>query len=261
MSCDCFPECFYGVTTTLAFILAFALCLYNTKHVYFRRKDLVSYFVTMAPVAIFGARLMYVLVFPQRFRTFYHYIALHEGGFVFYGGFLGVFIISFVFARIKKLDIERLFDLCAPSMALGHAVGRVGCLLNSCCYGIPTKSVQIYRISTDLPSVYRHPTQLYEIAFLLLLAGVLQKLLGFKYRIKDHCGGIVAGIYLISYTLWRFLVEFIRGDNRGAFYTGLQLSVSQVISLGLLVVATAWMYRCIIKNSGKHNEQVRKMDS
>ncbi len=149
-------------------------------------------------------------------------------GMTFYGGLIGgalTFIIVFftVIKRIHKDDAYFMDCLViAPVIiTLCHAFGRIGCFCAGCCYGVETDSF----LGVQFPGMHYkvYPTQLFESAFLFLLTGVLY-LLTVKYRNKN-----TMPIYMISYGIWRFVIEFIRGDDRGGNILG--LSPAQFISI------------------------------
>src|SRR5947209_7911921 len=87
---------------------------------------------------ILGARSLYVITFwREQFagKPFWEMFMIQHGGLVFYGGFIGAVLAVVLYARLKKLQLWKVFDVLAPSLALGYSFGRVGCLLNGCCYG------------------------------------------------------------------------------------------------------------------------------
>lgn len=154
-----------------------------------------------------------------------------QGGLTFYGGFLAAIVTSVWVSRKKRMGILRVADLIAPYTALGLAFGRIGCFLNGCCYGSPT----------DLPwgvhfphrSGPVHPTQLYETLGALALFFVLRWGVAPRQQIQ----GRVFGALLAGYGVFRFLLEFLRDDARGAF---LSISTSQWVSLPLIAIG-AWL--------------------
>ena len=153
-------------------------------------------------------------------------------GMTFYGGLIGgagIFILGF-FIVIKKIHKEKAnFMDClviAPSIiTLCHAFGRIGCFMAGCCYGIETDSFLGVMFPGHHHKVY--PTQLFESFFLFLLTLVLY-ILAIKKRFKYSMP-----LYMISYGIWRFLIEFIRGDDRGGYILG--LSPAQFISIFIVI--------------------------
>ena len=177
---------------------------------------------------ILGGRLLYVLLQRDEFvRAPSEALALWHGGLIWYGGFLGGVLAGGLYIRSKGLDFLRVMDQFIPFLVLGHAIGRLGCFLNGCCYGKPT---QLWcGVTFPGQSVRVLPTQLFEAAGLVVLFGVLRRLQQPEWL--RHPGRLF-GLYLISYAVFRFLIEFLRGDQP-IWWAGLTLQ--QLISLGVVV--------------------------
>ncbi|MGM0598413.1 MAG: prolipoprotein diacylglyceryl transferase [Candidatus Rifleibacteriota bacterium] len=231
-----FSEWLYGILLTVAFISGLTIFYRNLSHSDLPGEIFIDVALITTISAIIGARTLYILLYPEQFNSLYEYIAVHEGGLVFYGGFLLAVICLILYCRLKKLSVSRLADIVAPSLALGHAIGRIGCFFNNCCYGKPTDSCHIYQLPSDPASLFRHPTQLYSSAFLFTLFIFLQKSQSYFPKSKIFKPGFISLVYILSYTFFRFLIEFLRGDNRGGFFTTLNLSVSQLISLVIFTI-------------------------
>lgn len=157
-------------------------------------------------------------------------------GMTFMGGLIGgvlTFLLgTFFFAKRKqKQNFWRIANIASLSVVLGHFFGRLGCFMAGCCYGKETDGIFGMKFPDLSHKVY--PTQLYEAIFLGLLFAALM-LLMFKFKRPN----ILMLVYLYSYAIFRFFIEFIRGDNRGAFLFGV-LSPSQVQSIIMLLVAVA----------------------
>lgn len=145
---------------------------------------------------IVGARAAYVILNWSDFASSpIEIVRLDHGGLVFYGG-LGGGLLTLLFSmRRFQLPSWKTLDLLAPPLVLAHAIGRIGCFLNGCCYG--------KRIGG-----FQHPTQLYEAGALVILLAVLLKME--KRGLKP---GNLSLTYGFLYGLWRFGVEFLRADN------------------------------------------------
>lgn len=148
-----------------------------------------------------------------------------HGGLAFYGGFLFAVPVGLWYARKKQLGVWRVADLVSPFIALGLFFGRMGCFLNGCCYGDECDLPWAVRFPGH--SIFRHPTQLYEAAGALALSAVLY--LGVRPR-KRADGQVFAGL-LVGYGVLRFLLEYVRADDRG-IWAG--LSTSQWIAIPLV---------------------------
>ncbi len=240
----------YGVLLTLAFSAGILLFWFNRPVGDEKGDHFINLSLLIAVFAIVGARVLYILLFPQYFNGWRDWLALHEGGLVFYGGFIGATLAVLIYTHHQNLSLSKVLDSLVPSLALGQAIGRLGCFSNHCCYGRPTEFCQFYHLPGDPAGVFRHPTQLYESAYMACIFLYLQLSLRHNRQQQRHANGYFAVTYIFAYTLFRFLIEFIRGDDRGGTILG--LSISQLVSLALLAVtATFCFYQ---KHSGKSNE-------
>jgi len=153
-------------------------------------------------------------------------------GLTIYGAVLGAALGVWVYSRISKQSFGYLADVLAPGIILAQAIGRVGCLLNGCCYGTETDifcAVIYSHPGSFAPvGVPVHPTQIYEIIFNLLLFVLLLRL---KDRFKPD--GSLFVIYLGLYSIWRFSISFVREGT--PFLFGMQQA--QVIALVVVLVA------------------------
>lgn len=155
---------------------------------------------------------------------------LAGNGFVVYGGIMGGALTAYVICRIKKLRFVEYFDLMLPSVALAQGFGRLGCFLAGCCYGRATDScigIAFTNSSFAPNGVKLIPAQLISSAGMFIIAAIL-----FVYARKKRRDGKVGALYLILYSIGRFLVEFLRNDHRGEIGA---LSTSQFISLFVIV--------------------------
>ena len=200
-----------------------------------------------------GAKLLMFFTegFPQHLSLNDAIDFLRSGG-VYYGGFLGGFLAVAILIRFYKLPFWKVADAFAPGVALGQAFGRQGCFSAGCCWGKETllpwgvhfteagheyTGVPIY--GPDGHDLYLHPTQLYESFFMLLVfVGLV-----YLHRKKKFDGQVLIA-YGIIYSIWRFLIEFIRDDPRGDLFgltTATGLSTSQLISLIVAAGAIVFM--------------------
>ncbi|MGD2085529.1 MAG: prolipoprotein diacylglyceryl transferase [Candidatus Aminicenantes bacterium] len=232
------------------FMMALAVILGSIMVIYLAKKDgihlakVIPFLVLFVMVSLMGAKLYLVihtfLTDPMSMVKNPHEIfnILGSGG-VFYGGFLAAIFFSAWYLRKIGLSFWRLMDIMAVGAAIGHALGRIGCFLAGCCYGIPTNFFLAVKFP-HLP-VPVHPTQLY--ASILNFINFIILLRFFKKR-KFH--GHVAAFYLMNYAVIRFVVEYFRGDfGRGYLVRGpstlMRLSIPQFISL-LLFLAGILVY-------------------
>lgn len=202
---------------------------------------------------ILGARMFFCVEYPHAVfadcKTPGDYLAafvnLSRGGLVLYGGMLGAAVGYFEFCRRAKLNPLGLGDLITPSVFIGIGFGRIGCLLNGCCYGdvchlpwairFPQGAVPFMALvdqgfirPEDAFTPWLHPTQIYS-----AIDGFLIAALTLAYAPYRRRNGEVFAVGLMVYATTRFLIEFLRGDEPGQLSTG--LTVSQLISIGMFV--------------------------
>ena len=153
-------------------------------------------------------------------------------GFVVYGGIIGGIIAGWLYSSITKLNFLKYFDLMIPSVALAQGFGRIGCFLAGCCYGRETDAfwgVTFPEGSFAPAGVPLIPTQLLSSAGDFLIMAVL-----LIYSRHSKKTGNTGALYLLLYGIGRFLIEFLRSDDRG---TVGMLSTSQFISIGIVLIA------------------------
>ena len=171
-------------------------------------------------VGFLCAKILYFIVEPPQMPHSWADIwDLISAGLVFYGGLIGGLLGLLFVSRKTKKSMITYTDLIMPCLCLGHAGGRIGCLMAGCCYGMEYTGP----CAVVLEGVSRLPTQLMEAAFLVILSGVLTAI-----YLKKPRRGTVTGWYMVLYAAWRFVIEFFRDDPRGAVGP---LSTSQFISL------------------------------
>jgi phosphatidylglycerol:prolipoprotein diacylglycerol transferase len=190
---------------------------------------------------ILGARALYVFSYwREQFagQPFTEVFMVWKGGLVYYGGLIGATAAGVIYARLKALPLWKLADVVAPSIALGCVFGRIGCLLNGCCYGRECH----WPWAIHFPPGHQtyphgvHPTQIYDsLLNLLLYLG-----LAWLYRRKRFDGEVFAA-YLIGYAVFRSLVEMFRGDYP-QYYLGGWATPAQLVSFVSLIVGVAlWL--------------------
>jgi len=169
---------------------------------------------------------------------------IDAGGMVWYGGALPAALLIIVWARWRRWPLAVTADALLPCALAALAVGRVGCFLNGCCWGtVCDVPWAVDHLAADGRLQRVHPVQLYESAVTAALAAAL---VGARLPV-----GLVTALAISGYAAWRFVAEFLRGDHHpGARLTGVDLSVSQGLSLALLVLGAvlgwwAWRHRSV----------------
>ena len=190
--------------------------------------------------AIIGARAVYVTTYwKDEFSggSWTEIFMIQHGGLVYYGGLIGAALTGFLYIRWKKLPLWKTADALAPSIALGSVFGRIGCLLNGCCYGRACSLPWAIRFPEDNPlhppTTPVHPTEIYD----ALLNLALYLGLAWLYRRKKFDGQIFA-IYLIGYAIFRSIVEYFRGDYPPDHIHG-GLTSAQLVSIPILAAGVA----------------------
>lgn len=230
----------YGVLLVVAFVVTTWQAVRAARRlpptlVAIGPEQLVDFSCVALLGGLLGGRLLYVLLewdwFANSPLTIF---AIWQGGLVWYGGFLGGVVTAWLYTRAKRLVFLRVMDQFIPFLSLGHAIGRIGCFFNGCCYGKPTDGWWGVTFPGHPTAVL--PTQLFESFGLFLLYGILRALQ--RPAVLAHPGRLF-GLYLAGYGLLRFIIEFFRGDQP-AWWAGLTLP--QLVSLAA-VAAGVWLIR------------------
>jgi phosphatidylglycerol:prolipoprotein diacylglycerol transferase len=224
----------YGVLVAIGFMVGLAVAGRRARREGIPVEQIGDLGVWLIVAGMLGAKLFHIVFFWDDFIYGWHADGIRSlrEGFVFYGGFVFATLAAVVYARLKKLPMMKLADVFAPSIALGHAFGRMGCFFNGCCYG---KACSLpWAVTFPPPHVKAgipvHPTEIYEaIGNLGIFAG-----LSLVYRHKRF-EGQVWWLYVLSYGVLRLLVEAFRGDY-DTFYFGV-LTIGQIVAITMIVVA------------------------
>lgn len=189
---------------------------------------------------ILGARFVYVTTYwKQEFadQPFSEVFMIQHGGLVYYGGLIGATLLGISYLVWKKLPVWKITDILAPSIALGSVFGRIGCLLNGCCYGRACELPWAIHFPADHEThgAGVHPTELYDALLNLILYMALAGL----FRRKKFDGQILA-LYFIGYALCRTTVEFFRGDYpadhiHAGLFTSAQLVSAPILIVGIVL--------------------------
>ena len=235
----------YGALVALAFVLGVGLLRWLGRERRIPDVFLLDLATVLVVSGLVGARVLYVLLNGNFFLMHpLDIFKIWQGGLVFYGGFLAAAAVGVWFVRKRGMPLGTVADLLAPGLALGQAIGRLGCFAAGCCYGRPTTlpwAVRFMNPESLAPlGVGLHPTQLYESAGDFAIA-ILLTLLVRANRLR---AGSVFWIYVVSYGILRYGVELVRGDDRGAVVAGLYPSQwIAVVAVVVAVVALATLKR------------------
>lgn len=185
-----------------------------------------------------GARIFHVVYEqPERYWAQpLEILKFWNGGFVFYGGFLGALVATALFIRLKKESFLFWADFFAPILSFGYAFGRLGCFFNGCCFGKTCDLPWAIEFNhPGLPLGLRHPTQIYASLTEFIIMGFL---LWYERGERPSKRGTLFFIWLILHALNRLFMESFRDDYRGPQFG---LSVSTWMSLCLLIVAGGFL--------------------
>src|SRR6185312_6185694 len=232
----------YGALVAVAFLVALWMTSRFAKQRGLNSEKVVNLGVYCALVGMLGAKLLMIAMDPL-YRTHPAEIftreTLQSAG-IFYGGFIAALAFAFVYMHVQKMPVLSTADLFAPGVALGHGIGRLGCFSAGCCWGKPTAAwfgitfLNAYAHATvGVPlGVALYPTQLMESFAEVIIFLVLWRLARRRVVV-----GQLTAVYLISYGLVRFLVDFLRAyEPQAMLFHGL-MTDAQLTSLGMIALA------------------------
>ncbi len=224
---------FYSIFNSMGYGVAFSLFFLEAKRKKYPLEPLLWILFGSLLGGLIGSKLRSTVFVYHQYFTHHPYDILvpQVGGKTLVGGLIGGYIGTVIAKKIVKFE-RSTGDLFAPGLALGIAIGRVGCLLNGCCYGRPTN----FSWGIEAHGKLVHPTQIYEAIFCFALFIVLWRVR--KRIVKD---GRLFKLFLLSYCFFRFWVEFLRGD---AVPGVLNFSMAQFIAcVAFVFLAGEWFYQ------------------
>ncbi len=227
----------YGVLLAAAYMLGLQFALVRARRRGLDGQRVMDLGIWIIISALVGAKLLLLIVdFKQFTSSPGELLGLARSGGVFYGGLIAAVVVALIYLRRHQLPLWTTTDVFAPGIALGHIVGRMGCLLAGCCFGRPTtvpwgitftSPAAAANVGTPL-GIALHPTQIYEAGAELL---ILLFLLAWERRGHSFPGRTFWS-YMLLYGISRFAIEFYRGDSRGMVFG--VLSTSQFVSVILV---------------------------
>jgi phosphatidylglycerol:prolipoprotein diacylglycerol transferase len=234
----------YGVLVATGVLVGLWISVRNSEKQGIKAENAWDFGIALVLAGILGAKILYIIldwrsghVYGQNLREIFTFDTLQAGG-VFSGGLVAALIVAWWFLRRHHMPALATCDAFAPGLAMGHAIGRLGCFAAGCCYGKPTthfwgvtftNPLAAQLVGTPLGHALE-PTQLFESAAELGIFLILTWM--FERKKFD---GQVFGAYLFLYGIARFCLEFIRDDpGRGSVFGGV-LSGTQLIAIGLVL--------------------------
>jgi len=217
----------------VAFVISVLFILKDAKKEGLDPGSMLDCVVIILLSGVLGGRLLFVAINWKEYLSFPgRILLLHEGGLAFQGALAGAVVGGLFAARAKHIPFWKGADVFAPYIALGQAIGRIGCFFNGCCYGIPSDSG--IRVLFPGHGTERIPAQLYSSALLFGLFALLVYA-GKKRRFR----GFLFSLYLRSYGALRFFMDLMRDDNPGVLG---MMKLSQILSLVILSAGAGCYY-------------------
>mgnify|MGYP001438843889 FL=1 len=237
----------YSLAYIFGIIIGWSLC----KKIFIKNSDISEKFddyITYLIIGIIlGGRLGYVIFYNFNYysNNILDIFKIWQGGMSFHGGLLGIILSSIIFAKKNNQDPFEYMDLVSLAAPIGIFFGRLANFINSELYGKTTEVLWSVTF-TKVDNLPRHPSQLYE----AVLEGVILFLILMYFRKKNYLikPGLISGLFLIFYSIFRFFVEFFRVPDEQLGYLFLNLSMGQIISLMFVTIGTILFY---IKNENK----------
>ncbi len=230
----------YGFMLALAFASGILLAIFLGRKKGLSAELILDLALLVLVFSIIGARLFYVVGFWDIYKSNWIKIFyVQEGGLVFLGGLFFALLTVWTFALFKKTPLLKLLDVIAPGAVLGYSIGRIGCFLNGCCYGVATQSF----LGVKFPQLYElhYPTQLFSSLVNLLIFFFLLFL--WPRAKKD---GVVFYTAFFMHLTYRFLIEFLR--DYPVRFMGI-LTYSQILSIAFFVLGLIMFYRDFYKRA------------
>jgi phosphatidylglycerol:prolipoprotein diacylglycerol transferase len=247
----------YGVLVATAFLVGVWLAGRLARNSGLEREAVMNLGIYTALAGVVGAKLLMVALDFELYRRdpgeLFSLATLQAAG-IFYGGLIAALLVGSIYIRRRKLPLWRTLDVFAPAIAIGHGIGRLGCLAAGCCWGIACgrpwaitfTAAEAARFGTPL-GVPLHPAQAYEALGEFAIGALLLAMW------RRRADGQLIGMYLALYSLLRFVVEFFRAHVEPNPWNG-PLSDDQWISIAVLVtgLAIVWMRR----QGHRHSERI-----
>jgi len=229
----------YGTLVALAFLVGLYITLHFAKRAGLKSDPIVNLAIYTALAGLLGAKIAMVLFDFGKYWSgeikLFSLETLQSAG-VYQAGLVLGFLVAVWYIRREHLPWLTTLDVFAPGLAVGHAIGRLGCLCAGCCWGIAThlpwaitfRNPQAWQLTGVPLGIPLHPTQLYE----SLAEAIIFVVLLWRIR-RPHAEGMIFGLYLILYSISRFIIEFYRFHEQ-PLEAG--LSLTQWISIAMLLL-------------------------
>jgi phosphatidylglycerol:prolipoprotein diacylglycerol transferase len=241
----------YGFFLVIGFFLSTWLACLEAKRRGYDPNIILDAAMPLLIVSIVCCRILYFLVYPDQWRGFGEFFRIWNGGLSVHGGFIGVIATLSYFSWRRKVRFPILTDIIAPGMFLGYAVGRIGCLMNGCCYGyvcdLPWAIQFPDEHNREILTAPSHPAQLYSTLMGLAIFAFI-----WKVRTKasfNRFPGHLTLLMLAFYACERFIMEIFRSGATAPMAFGSSwLTQAQFVSVVALVII-ALTYSVFLRRS------------
>ena len=199
----------YGLMLVIGFVAASGLACQQAKREHINPDVIFNLCFIAFIFGVAGARIFYVVSnFAYYLRKPLEIIMIQQGGLSWFGGLIFGTLAAVVYIKGKKLSVYKTLDLLIPFVALAQSIGRIGCLLNGCCYGKHAELGLYFPVHEAILI----PTQVYSSLLLILIYIILRFL-----QERPHKAGQIFYTYLFLYAIKRFFIEFLRADSARIF--------------------------------------------
>ena len=226
----------YIIGILLGWYLAKKICTPN--NIKARFDDYVTYVIIGL---ILGGRLGYILLYnlEHYLNNFFDIFKIWQGGMSFHGGVIGIIISSILFSKKDNEDVFKYLDIIALISPIGIFFGRIANFINSELYGLETSVPWAVKF-IQIDNLYRHPSQLYEAFF----EGIILFLILIYFWSKDYLKtpGRLSALFLIFYSVFRFLIEYFRLPDEQLGYMFLNLTMGQLLSFLFFIAGFSLYY-------------------
>ena len=247
----------YGLAMAVAFGFGIWIATRRAEQFGVGGKYALDLSVLILIFSLVGARATYVATHWNEFADHpldaispvQHTGQIGIAGLVLLGGVIAGFLTAWVYGRRHRVEFLTTTDIFVPSLALGIAIGRIGCFFNGCCFGQPSSlpwacAFPSESLAGDIyPGIHIHPTQLYESAYMLIVFAVLM-LLGKAARRPVLPMGVLTGWFLALYGVGRFFIEMLRWyESEMIVILSPRFTFSQLISLLMAALGLVLIFR------------------
>ncbi len=231
----------YSLSYIIGILIGWYLAkkFFISKNIFHKFDDYITYIIVGL---IIGGRIGYVLFYNLSFyiNNPLDILKIWQGGMSFHGGVLGIIFASILFANKNQDDVFEYLDVVALVSPIGIFFGRVANFINSELYGYETNMPWAVKF-IQIDDLYRHPTQLYE----AILEGILLFLILLFLRTNEtyRRSGILSSLFLIFYSIFRFIIEFFRLPDEQIGYVVLNITMGQLISIVFFLLGLFLFFR------------------